>query len=88
MLTLLRPQKRPGLGATDDGHLIAAWTTGEDRLTIECLPNDFVRWHLSVTIEGERERAAVQTPLLRLRQVLSPFDPERWFNDGHNLSAA
>ena len=89
MLTFLRPQRRPGLGATDDGRLIAAWTTrDDDRLTIECLPNDFVRWHLSTTIEGERERAAGETPLLRIKQVLQPFDPERWFNDAHNLSTA
>ena len=60
MLTFLRPLRRPGLGATHDGHLIATWTTGEDRLTIECLPKDIVRWHLSVTIEGERERAAAE----------------------------
>ena len=88
MLTMLRPKRRPGLGATDDGHLIATWTTGDDRLTLECLPKDIVRWHLSVTINGERERAAAETPLYRLTEVLRAYDPSRWFNNADNLSSA
>jgi hypothetical protein len=88
MLTLLRPQRRPGLGATADGHLIATWTVGDDRLTIECLPKDLARWHLSVTIDGERERAAAETPLPRLAAVLRPYDPGRWFQNANHLPAA
>ena len=80
MLTLLRPQRRPGLGASSDGHLIATWTVGDDRLTIECLPKDIVRWHLAVTIDDERERAAAETPLPRLGAVLGVWDPTRWFS--------
>jgi hypothetical protein len=87
MLILLRPDRRPGLGATTDGNLIAAWTSGDDRLTIECMAQDFARWHLAVTIEGERERAAGITPLSRLRTVLTPYAPQRWFNHGNNLPA-
>ena len=88
LLTLLRPDRRPVLGATTDGSLIATWTAGSDRLTIECLPNDSVRWHLSVCIEGEVERAAAVTPLPRLSEVLGPYQPERWFNDANRVSAA
>jgi hypothetical protein len=87
MLTLLRPQRRPGLGATSDGRLIAAWTVGDDRLTIECLPKDLVRWHVSVTIDGERERAAAETPLPRLAAVLRPYGPERWFQNADHVPA-
>jgi hypothetical protein len=85
MLTLLRPERRPGLGATSDGHLIAMWTAGGDRLTIECLPRDIVRWQLSATINGERERVAAETPLQRLAAVLRPYDPARWFDNAHHL---
>jgi hypothetical protein len=85
MLTLLRPQRRPGLGATFDGRLIATWTVGDDRLTIECLPKDVVRWQLSATIDGERERAAGETPLPRLAAVLRPYDPGRWFQNANHL---
>ena len=87
MLTLLQPQRRPGLGATFDGRLIATWTVGDDRLTIECLPKDLVRWQLSATIDGERERAAAETPLLRLAAVLRPYDPGRWFQNANHLPA-
>jgi len=88
MLTLVRPQRRPGLGATVDGHLIAAWTSVNDRLTIECLPKDIVRWRLSATIEGEREHAAAETPLQRLSKVLEPYDPGRWFDNADSVPAA
>lgn len=87
LLTLLRPTKRPGLGATHDGNLIATWSSGPDRLTIECLPNDSARWHLSVLIEDEVERAAAITPLPRLTEVLKPYRPARWFEDADHIPA-
>jgi len=40
MLLELWPVTHPGLGVSIDGNVIAAWTTGRDRLTIECFPND------------------------------------------------
>jgi hypothetical protein len=85
MLVMLRPDRRPGLGATEDGVLIATWTSGEDRLTIECMPKDLARWHLAVTIRDERERAAAITPLARLSEVLQPYAPQRWFADGNDV---
>lgn len=87
MLVLLRPGRRPGLGATADGNLIAAWTVGEDRLTIECLPDDQTRWNLAVTIDCERERAVAITPIQRLKSVLSPYGPGRWFDHANNVPA-
>lgn len=88
LLVLLRPDKRPGLGATYDGKMIATWTSGTDKLTVECLSNDSVRWNLSVTIDGEIERAAAVTPLRRLGQVLKPYQPERWFDDAKHVLTA
>jgi hypothetical protein len=85
MLIFLRPQRRPGLGATSKGELIATWTAGEDRLTIECLPFDLVRWTVSVSINEDRERAAGITPVARLRDVLMPYGPDRWFADANRL---
>jgi hypothetical protein len=74
-----KPARRPGLGLSHRGHLIAAWTTGRDRLTLECLPNDSVLWVLSCLIDGDRESAAGQTHVVRLPEVLAPYRPERWF---------
>jgi hypothetical protein len=87
MLILLGPNRRPGLGATEDGNFIATWTTGDDRLTIECLVGDIASWHLAVTIDGERERAAGITPIQRLAYVLQPYAPRRWFQDAHPVRA-
>ena len=82
MLLLIWPVRRPGLGATSKGHIIATWTAENDRLTIECLPKDNVRWVLSRYIEGNRESAAGEISVTRLLAVLSPYDPKCWFADG------
>jgi hypothetical protein len=81
MLMLVKPKRRPGLGATFDGNVIAAWTIDKNRLTIECLPDDEVRWVVLHYLDYERETAAGQTGLLRLRDVLQPYNPDRWLAD-------
>jgi hypothetical protein len=79
MLTLITPIRRPGIGATSDGNIIAAWTNGTARLTIECQSNDRVRWVLSHIVDDIRESAAGETQLPRLEKVLYPYNPNRWF---------
>ncbi len=80
LLLLLEPQRKPGLAVANDGNLIAAWTEGENRLTIECKPGDQLRWVLSRRIGDNLERVAASGPLRRLPQVLQPYAPEVWFN--------
>jgi hypothetical protein len=79
-ILMVNPQRRPGLGLSREGHLIAAWTTGRDRLTIEFLPNDRVRWVLARYKDDEPSRFAGQTPVDELAAGLSPHRPERWFS--------
>jgi hypothetical protein len=79
MLTLIKPIRRPGLGTTSAGNIIAAWTNEKDRLTIECLSKDRVRWVLSHIIDDIRESAAGEVQLPRLQTVLTPYNPNRWF---------
>lgn len=81
MLLLIWPVRRPGLGATSEGHIIATWTKDRDRLTIECLPVDKVRWVLSRYFEGNRESGAGEISITRLPAVLAPYKPESWFAD-------
>lgn len=76
----IKPQRRPGLGLSHGGHLIAAWTTGRDRLTIEFLPNDRVRWVLARYRDDESEHFAGQTAVSRLAEGLAPYDPGYWFS--------
>ena len=75
----INPARRPGLGLSHTGHLIAAWTTGQDRLTIEFLPNDRVRWVLSRYRDDEPERFAGDTGVARLAEGLATYHPEHWF---------
>eukprot|EP01037_Dinobryon_pediforme_P014137 gene14137-14256_t len=44
MILLVKAKRRPGMGATSNGHAVASWTVGNDRLTIECAENDCVNW--------------------------------------------
>lgn len=77
-------KRRPGLGVSNRGNLIAAWTRGKDRLTLEFFPDNMVRWMLSCEIDGELERAAGETPVRRLPEVLGAYRPDRWFSyDGN-----
>jgi hypothetical protein len=81
LITFIKPERRPGLGASHDGNLIATWTTGRNRLTIECLPHDKVRWALAVGPEDNRESAAGVAAVGRIADVLAPYDPGQWFSD-------
>lgn len=79
MLVHIKPGIRPGLGATSQGNIIAAWTKDKDRLTIECFSSDKVRWVLNRQLNGTRESAAGEILLSRLLAALSPYNPENWF---------
>jgi hypothetical protein len=74
-----RVKRRPGLGATSDGKIIATWTVGADRLTVECKSNDTVRWVATKYIAGDRVSSANTGPVSLLREFLAPFKPDLWF---------
>jgi hypothetical protein len=76
----IKPKRRPGLGLSHTGHLIAAWTTDFDRLTIEFLPNDHVRWVIGRRHDNEQEHIAGQTRVSRLAEALAPYNPGIWFS--------
>lgn len=77
----LRPQKRPGLGLSHSGHLIAAWTNGSNRLTVEFLNNDRVRWVIGRRdSDDEPEQIAGQTAVSKLASALAPYNSAIWFS--------
>ncbi len=75
----LKPLRRPGLGLSYGGNLIAAWTRELDRLTIEFFPDDRVRWVIARRYDDEIDRFAGQSAVFRLREGLAPYHPENWF---------
>jgi hypothetical protein len=85
MMIYLHPTKRPGLGLSPSGHVLAAWSRENDRIVIECIGDDEVRWVLSRTIEGERESGAGRVQLHRVPDVIAPYEPEHLFQDGDKI---
>jgi len=81
LLLLVPVKRRPGLGATSDGHVVAMWTVGKNRLTIECLPGDVVRWAIVQYVDRDRDTAVGETALPRLLDRLGPYNPQQWFAD-------
>jgi hypothetical protein len=73
--------RRPGLGATVDGNILAGWITGRDRLTIEYRPNDELRW--VTTVDGSAHSGACVAS--DLKDNLASFKPERWFTSANNV---
>lgn len=73
MLLALKPLKRPSLGATSTGEIIAGWVNAESRLTVECLARDQVRWTVSGTLRGQSVKAAGLNRSDLLPQVLAPY---------------
>ena len=79
-LVFLEVEKRPGLGVGIDGSMVAAWTIGANRLTLECKKGDAVHWVLSRSNNLEvPEKAAGITIVTRLHAVLEPYSPNDWF---------
>ena len=79
----VHPDNQPHLGVSDAGNLLAGWIDGRNRLSLELLPQDSVRWVLVRYLDDERETAAAQVSLARIMEVLSPYEPERWLFDGN-----
>jgi hypothetical protein len=83
----LHPTKRPGIGLSARGHILASWSRGRDRIVIECLANDDLRWVLSQSIDGCRESAAGKNRIQRLIDLIEGYEPDRFLKDGDKIIA-
>ncbi|HEY6813945.1 MAG TPA: hypothetical protein VI168_00265 [Croceibacterium sp.] len=63
------------------GNLYAMWGNA-DRLTIEFLPGNRLRWLVVLVGEEGVERAAGETTIARLREVLGPYQADKWLSGG------
>lgn len=85
MIIYLHPTKRPGLGLSANGNFLASWSKAEDRVVIESLADDEVRWVISRCSGDLRESAAGKTKIYRIPDVIHPYEPDHLFRDGDNL---
>lgn len=71
---------RPALALMPSGNVLAMWQDGADKLTVEFLPGNRTRWLVQNQTPNGPERTTSTTPLERLRDVLQPYDADRWFD--------
>jgi hypothetical protein len=80
LLIILRKKRRPGLGIANGGNILASWSIdARDRLTIECRPNDRVRWVVTVPLDDGSESSIEETNLDHLLDRLATYNPDHWF---------
>ena len=77
----IKPKVMPGLGLSNGGNLVAAWTSDRTRLTIEFISGDRVRWVLSSYPDGELEQFAGTASVTRLSDCLNSYGLTEWFGD-------
>jgi hypothetical protein len=87
LIIYLHPTKRPGVGLSSRGYVLASWTKDGDRIVIECLPKDELRWVLSQTNEGRRESAAGKNQIQRLVDLIEGYEPDRFFKNGDKITS-
>lgn len=85
MMIYLHPTRRPTIGLSPTGHFVTAWKKDTDRLIIECIGNDDVRWIVTRTLDGAQESAAGKVSLHRIPDVTAPYDPEPLYTDGQQI---
>jgi len=76
---VIRPAKRPGIGITENGNVVASWGNVSEHLDMEFRPGNEARWVLSAIVDAQFERSAESGSVLRLLERLAPYSPERWF---------
>ncbi len=80
-MIVLKPGRGPNLGLSHQGNLLAVWGTARDRVTLEFLASDRLRWTLThVTPDGQTVRNAGDGPAFSIRDLLSPYNPTHWFD--------
>lgn len=81
LMIRLKPVRMPGLGVSQTGNIITAWTTDKDRLTIEFLSNNWARW--SVCIHPELDNGdwylSGRVPMYGLIDSLSLHNLCHWW---------
>lgn len=75
-----KPINAPYLGLSDNGNILASWINNDNKISLECMPNNNVKWFISCVFSGKKERVGGEAPSLeRLLAVIRPFQNAGWF---------
>ena len=76
-----RPSKLPNFGMSSKGLMFSSWLANHnmDRLILEFLPSDRIKWFVTQQFEGEFDQSAGITGLDRIEAKLQSFDVDVWF---------
>ncbi len=79
LILYYRPHCRPAIGLFS-GRFIGSWVNQKDMLTIECMPNDEVRWHMTYSLDGKPYVSSGTATISVLANIRSPYAFENWFS--------
>jgi hypothetical protein len=77
----INPTKKPGMGISNTGNLVAGWRggeNGEDRVSLEFEPNDRVILIGSRVIDGQIESFSARTVVRNLKKTLVNMNCTQW----------
>lgn len=69
---------KPGLSLTPQGNLVATWSDGDAKLSIEFQPDNFARFLWRQVVDGEVERMAGVSKITRLSALLRSLEARGW----------
>lgn len=78
---LYKPPQLPNFGLSAAGHFIASWLTNhnKDRLILEFLSNDRIKWFVTKNYDEEADHSSGLTKLNRIADMLAPYHTDDWF---------
>lgn len=69
----LKPQKRPALGLTSGGNMLAMWSNETSKVSLEFIPGDLITWTATRRVSGPADQMASRTATVRLPAALEGF---------------
>lgn len=79
-IVLASPARAPGLGMGSSGNLIAVWMDGADRLVLEFLKGDSVKWLVKRSNAEGVEVGSGQAKIARVSAVLAPYNVDTFLD--------
>lgn len=74
------PEKLPSFGLSSSGNFIASWIVNKDRLILEFLSKDNIKWFVTKYYVEEADHGAGTTKISRISDVLAPYNINDWLS--------